>query len=162
MIVFVSGVCGCGKSSIYEYIKDNNLLDDYDLFDMDELENINDYSEDNYNLFYKNCIDKAISKSKKNNIMLFSCINHNDINDLGLDNTRSILITCSNDEIFKRLKNRDKKRNCSDDSFINEQIKYQDWFISNSEYYDGIFDNTSVSLKDVSNDIVEYTKVNFK
>ena len=155
MIVFVSGVCGSGKSTICEYIRKNKLLKDYNLFDMDELENINDYDENTYNLFYKNCIDKAISKSKNNNIMLFSCINHNDLNDLKLDGYRIILITCSNEEIIKRLKNRDKKRNCSDDSFINEQIKYQDWFISNSEYYDLIFDNTDISVREISLKIVD-------
>ena len=153
MIIFVSGVCGSGKSTICEYIKKHKLIKDYSVFDIDELENITNYNEDTYNLFYKNAIDKALSKN--NNIILFSCINHNDIEDLKLDSTRSILITCSNEEITNRLKNRDKNRNCSDDSFINEQIKYQDWFISNSEYYDFIFDNTDISVREISLKIVD-------
>ena len=156
MIVFVSGVCGSGKSTICEYIRKNKLLKDYNLFDMDELENINDYDENTYNLFYKNCIDKAISKSKNNNIMLFSCINHNDLNDLKLDGYRIILITCSNEEITKRLKDRDKKRNCSDDKFIKEQIDYQNWFLSNLDCYDADYDNTLNSIEDISNKIINF------
>ena len=161
MIVFVSGVCGSGKSTICEYIRKHKLIKDYSVFDMDELENINNYNENTYNLFYKNCVDKALEKSKNSNIILFSCINHNDIFDLKLDSSRSILITCSNEEITNRLKNRDKNRNCSDDSFINEQIKYQDWFISNSEYYDLIFDNTNISIREISLKIVDGIENNF-
>lgn len=161
-IVFISGVCGSGKSSICEHIKENKLLDDYNVFDIDDLENINDYNEDNYNDFYKNSIDKAIAKSKDKDIIIFSCINHNDIFDLNLNViTRSILITCSSDELTKRLKNRDKKRNCSDNVFISDQIKYQDWFISNSMYYDYVFDNTNIDVDIISKDICNYVKNEF-
>ena len=162
-IIFISGICGCGKSSICEYIKNNNLFDNYNIYDIDELENVNDYNEDDYNLFYLNSINKAISKSKDKDIIIFSCINHNDLNSIKIDGVsfKILLITCSKDEITKRLKERDKSRNCSDDTFINEQLKYQDWFISNMDYYDGNFDNTSISLKEISENIVEFIKLNF-
>ena len=80
-IVFITGVCGVGKTSIYENIKNSDLKHTYNIFDIDMLENVNDY-KDNYDEFYKSAVDKAIDKSKDKDIILFSCINHNDISNI--------------------------------------------------------------------------------
>ena len=141
-IIFITGVCGVGKTSIYENIKNSDLSHTYSIFDIDNLLNVNDY-KDNYDMFYKNAVEKAIDKSKDKDIILFSCINHNDVENLKLEDcvTRIILITCDNEELKKRLKNRNN--DCSSDEFINEQIKYQEWFINNMDYYDADFNNTN-------------------
>ena len=100
-LVFISAVSGVGKSSTCEYIKNNNLLKDYAIFDIDELENINEYNENTYNLFYENAIKKAIILSKDKNIIIGSCINPNDIEKINMPNEIeayiNILITCSNE-----------------------------------------------------------------
>ena len=135
-IIFITGVSGVGKTFIYENIKDSELKDTYNIFDIDKLVNINDYDSENINNFYKDAIDIAISKSKDKDIILFSCINHNDVEDLKLNNyiTRLVLIVCENDVLEKRLKSRNN--DCSSDEFIRNQINYQNWFISNLDYYD--------------------------
>lgn len=157
-IIFVTGVSGVGKSTIYESIKNSDLKHTYSIFDIDMLENVNDY-KDNYDMFYKDAINKAISESKDKDIILFSCINHNDIVNLKLEDcvTRIILITCDNEELKKRLKNRNN--DCSNDEFINEQIKYQDWFINNMDYYDADYDNTNNSIDDVCDKIIDFLDV---
>lgn len=61
--VMLSGVCEIGKTTISNYIKDNNLLDDYCILDIDDLESVHDYV-DNYSKFYENAIKKADLISK--------------------------------------------------------------------------------------------------
>ncbi len=50
-LIFMSAVSGVGKSVTCDYIKNNNMLEDYVIFDIDELENINEYNSGTYNLF---------------------------------------------------------------------------------------------------------------
>ena len=132
-LIFISAVSGVGKTTTLDYIKDNNLLDNYVIFDIDDLENINNYSSDNYNSFYENAINNAISKSNNKNIIIGSCINPIDIEKINIpkeiENIEMILITCSNEEIDKRLKVRDESRNCSSEEFITTQINYQNYLL---------------------------------
>ena len=157
-IVFITGVCGVGKTSIYENIKNSDLKHTYNIFDIDMLENVNDY-KDNYDEFYKSAVDKAIDKSKDKDIILFSCINHNDISNLKLEDciTRIVLITCDSEELKKRLK--DRNNDCSSDEFINEQIKYQEWFINNLDYYDSDYNNTDGNIDDICDKIIDFLDI---
>ena len=160
-IFFISAVSGVGKSTTCDYIRDNKLLENYVIFDIDELENINEYNNDTYNLFYRNAVTKAIKKSNDKNIIIGSCINPNDINSLNLTeevNINMILITCSNEELTKRLKARDESRNCSSDEFIKAQVDYQNYMINHIDMYDLHIDNTNSSIEMVSSQIVDYIK----
>ena len=160
-LIFISAVSGVGKSTTCNYIKDNGLLENYVIFDIDELENINEYNNDTYNLFYRNAVTKAIKKSNDKNIIISSCINPNDINSLNLSeevNINMILITCSNEELTKRLKARDGSRNCSSDEFIKAQVDYQNYMINHIDMYDLHIDNTNSSIEMVSSQIVDYIK----
>lgn len=160
-LFFISAVSGVGKSTTCNYIKDNRLLENYVIFDIDELENINEYNNDTYNLFYKNAVTKAIEKSNDKNIIIGSCINPNDINNLNLSDEvdiNMVLITCSNEELTKRLKARDESRNCSSDEFIKGEVDYQNYMINHLAMYDLHIDNTNSSIEMVSSQIVDYIK----
>ncbi len=161
-LTFISAVSGVGKSTTCDYIKDNNLLDDYTVFDIDDLENVNEYSSSTYNLFYENAIKNAILKSNNKNIIIGSCINPTDIEKINIpkkiEKVDMILITCSNEEIEKRLKARDKSRNCSSDEFIKEQIDYQNYMIDHLNMYQLHIDNSNCSVERVANQIVNYIK----
>lgn len=161
-IIFVSAVSGCGKSVTCQYIKDNNLLEDYVIYDIDDLENINNYSSNTYNLFYENAIKNAIIKSNGRNIIIGSCINLSDLKKINMPKEvylfENILITCSNDELRKRLKARVKSRNCSSDDYINNQIEYQKYLLKDLALYQLHIDNTNLSISDVANQIVNYIK----
>lgn len=37
-IIFISAVCGGGKSTVCDYIKNNNLLEDYEVFNVEFFE----------------------------------------------------------------------------------------------------------------------------
>lgn len=160
-LIFISAVSGVGKSVTCDYIKNNNLLNDFAIYDIDDLENINDYNADTYNLFYENAIKNAITKSVNRNIIIGSCINFSDlkkINIFGVDSVESILITCLEEELKRRLKMRDKSRNCSSDSYINDQIKYQNYLLKDLDLYQLHIDNTNISVSIVAHKIVNYLK----
>ena len=161
-LIFISAVSGVGKSTTCEYINNNNLLEDYAIFDIDDLENINKYNENTYNIFYENAIKKAIILSKDKNIVIVSCINPNDIEKINMPNEIevyiNILITCSNEELKKRLKARDESRQCSSDDYIDEQINYQNYLLKNIELYQMHIDNTKEIVESVSKKIVDFIK----
>ena len=161
-IVFISGVSGVGKTSICEYIKNNNALKEYTVFDIDDLENINDYNKESYTLFYKNAINKALELSQ-GNIILGCCINPKDIDNINIpSDIKMILITCSNKELENRLKKRDKERNCSSDEFIKSQIDYQDYMLKQLNKYDLHIDNTNKNIEEVTRIIIDYINKNLK
>lgn len=161
-LIFISAVSGVGKSTACDYIKNNNLLEDYAIYDIDDLENINNYNVDSYNLFYENAIKNAIVKAGNRNIIIGSCINPTDISKINIpkeiDLLEMILITCSNEELRKRLKARDKNRNCSSDDYINEQINYQKYMLNHLNLYKLHLDNTNSDVEDIGKQIVNYIK----
>ena len=159
-IVFISGVSGVGKTTICEYIKDK--LDNYIVFDIDDLENVNDYNDNTYDLFYENAIKKAVQKSGDKNIIIGSCINPHDIKNINVLNdidTKMILITCSNEELIKRLKSRNIERNCSSDEFINTQIEYQNYLIKYKNDYQLHIDNTNKTIDSIGSEIEKFLKI---
>ena len=163
-IIFISAVSGVGKSTTCNYIKDNDLLVDYDIYDIDDLANINDYNSNTYNHFYEDAINKAIIKSEKQNIIIASCINPIDIENITIPNNveslEMILVYCSNEELEKRLKARDDNRNCSSDGFIKEQIEYQKYLLEHSNQFQLSIDNTNITVEEVANQIINYLNKN--
>jgi adenylate kinase len=159
-LVFISAVSGVGKSTACEYIKKNNLLKKYEVFDIDDLENINNYNENTYDLFYENAIKKAIILSKDKNIVIGSCINPTDIEKLNIPNEIgsyiNILITCSNEELKKRLKAREKNRQCSSDDYIKGQIDYQNYLLNHIGLYQMHIDNSDDVVENISRTIVNF------
>lgn len=159
-LVFICGVCGVGKTTICNYIKTNNMLNNYSIFDIDDLESIHNYTVDTYNLFYENAIKKAVNNSGDKNIIMASCINPTDIEKIDvsmeIESIKMIVITCSNIAIAKRLKARDLSRNCNSDEFIKEQINYQNWILEHIELYKFHIDNTNQTLKDTALEIISY------
>lgn len=159
-LIFVTGVSGVGKSSVCEYIRGNKLLENYDIYDIDDLENVNEYNNDTYNLFYENAIVKALKKSQGNDIIMASSINPTDIDRIILpkeiEKICMIIITCSNDELYKRLKKRNPERNCGSDLFISNQINYQKWILEHINLYQLHIDNTDSKIAEIANYIMEY------
>ena len=161
-LVFISAVSGVGKSTNCEYIKSNKLLDDYEIFDIDNLENVNDYNENTYHLFYENAIKKAVIQSGNKNIIIGSCINPTDLKKVNIpeeiESYKLVLITCSDSELARRLKERDASRNCGNDEYIKGQIDYQRFMLNHLDLYDFHIDNTNKEVSETSQCIVEFIK----
>ena len=161
-IVFISAVCGVGKSTTCDYIRDNNLLENYAIFDADNLLNVHDY--DQSNLFYEDAIKIASLKSDNKNIILGSCVNPVEIKEISMpddiESMEMVLIYCSNEELERRLKAREKSRNCSSDEFIKGQIEYQNYMLNHSNLFQLCINNTNLDVKDVATQIINYVKEN--
>jgi broad-specificity NMP kinase len=161
-LIFISAVCGVGKSTTCEYIKTNNLLDNYEIFDIDDLVNVHT----NKGNIYENAIKRAIELSNNKDIILGSCVCHAVLEKFNMpqeiESYKCILITCSNEELIKRLKDRDKNRNCSSDEFINGQIEYQNYLLNHSNLFQLHVDNTNTSIEEVANQIVDFVNKKIK
>lgn len=161
-IIFISAVCGVGKSTTCEYIRDNNLLESYAIFDVDDLVNVHEYNQPS--LLYEDAIKSAVLKSDNKNIILCSCVNPVEIKQISMpsdiESIIMILLYCSNKELEQRLKARDASRNCSSDEFIKGQIEYQNYMLNHSDLFKLSIDNTNIDVKDVSTKIVNYINEN--
>ena len=161
-IIFISAVCGVGKSTTIEYMNNNKLLNNYDIFDIDDIINYHEYKNEPPVIFYEAAIRNALVKSKNKNIILGSCVNPVEIKQVkvpdSIDSIEMILLYCSEEELTIRLKERDINRNCSSDEFINGQIEYQKYMIDHSGLFQLKIDNTNINVKDVSKQIVDYIK----
>lgn len=159
-VFFLSAVSGVGKTTTCHYIENNNLLKNYSIFDIDELENINEYNSDTYTSFYENALKKAVLKSKNENILIGSCINPTDIKKIKMPeeitSLEMILIFCSSEELERRLKKRDKERNCSSDEFIQRQIEYQNFMLNHLDLYRLYLDNSNCDVNEIAIQIVNY------
>lgn len=158
-LILISAVCGIGKSTTCEYLKNNNLLEEFAIYDIDDLVNVHEYNSNN--LLYEDAIKIALINSKDKNVILGFCLNPINLKELNIPNDldiKMILLYCSNDELYKRLKDRDASRNCSSDEFINGQIEYQNYMINHIDMFDYSIDNTNISVNDVSKQIVKYIK----
>lgn len=161
-LIFITAVSGVGKSTVCDYIKNSQKLDYYEVFDIDDLENVHDYTDDTYNLFYENAIKRALEKSGDKNIMMASSINPTDIDRVNLpeeiEDVYMIAITCSNEELYKRLKARDYNRNCWSDDFIRNHQKYQQWILEHVDLYDLQIDNSNCDVAETADSIIDYIK----
>ena len=161
-IIFLSSVCGVGKSTVCDYLKANNLLDEYVIFDADELLNIHDYN-DNIK-FYEDIIKEAIKKSGDKNILLASCINPVEIERINMpddiESKEMILLYCSSIDLTNRLTNRDPSRNCSSDEFIKGQIEYQNYMLNHASLFGLVIDNTNESISDTAINITKFIEEN--
>lgn len=157
-IIFISAVCGVGKSATCDYIKNNSLLNDYAVFDIDDLVNVHEYNQNN--LLYEDAIKKALLNSENKNVILGSCVNPVELKELNLssdiESIEMVLLYCSNEELKRRLKARDKERNCSSDEFINGQIEYQNYMINHKDLFELCIDNTNSSVEDTAKEIINY------
>lgn len=163
-VIFLSSVCGVGKSTTCDYIRDNNLLKDYSIFDVDNLLNVHDY--DQSNLFYEDAIKVASLKSGDKNIIIGSCVNPVEIEQINIpsdiESKKMILLYCSTEELERRLKARNESRNCGSDEFIKGQVEYQNYMLAHSNLFQLIIDNTNFSIEEVANQIAEFIKENDK
>ena len=161
-IVFISAVCGVGKSTTLDYIKQNNLIHGCDIFDIDDLINIHEYENEKPTTVYSAAVEKAVSQSTNKNIIIGSCANPVEMKQVNIPNSAKsiemILIYCSNEELIKRLKARDENRNCGSDEFINGQIEYQKYMLDHSDLFKLKIDNTNIDVSEVSNRIVDYIR----
>ncbi len=160
ILVLVCAACGIGKSTLIDYLRDNNLINGFCAVDTDEVGlNWWDYADtDNPDLYTTDSIKEAIKMSKENHLIFGSCLNPLTLFEKidipsEVKNIYMIALTCSPDEITTRLKARDPERMCSDDAFIQAQINYNDWFLRNANKFQLHIDNSNKTVQEAASEV---------
>lgn len=164
-LVVLCSACGIGKSTIKDYFCDNNLLDNYMAIDTDDVGlNWWDYANsDSPHKYSEDSLKIAVTMAKEKSLLFVTCMNPIDFYPtisipLEISQTYFISMTCSDEEITKRLKARPAERMCGSNEFIEQQIGYNEWFLNNRGKFQFSIDNTKQSIKETATAIAEYIK----
>lgn len=67
-------------------------------------------------------------------------------------------MTCSDDEITRRLRARPAERMCGSDEFIAGQIQYNNWFKENAGKFQLCIDNTDLTIDETVEEIARFAR----
>lgn len=161
-LVILTAACGVGKSTIKDELKTRNMLKDFACIDTDEV-GINwwDYGMENKMKFNDDCLMEAVRQAEGKHLLFSTCLNPFDFYDTvtlppEITSTFFIAMTCSDEEITKRLKARPAERMCGDDEFIKGQIEYLNWFRKNKGKFQLYIDNTGMMIGETAGKIAEF------
>lgn len=164
-LVVLSAACGVGKSTIKNSLNESNILDNYVCVDTDEV-GINwwDYAgTGNEARFSDDCLLEAVRMSNDKNLLFVTCMNPYDFYGVvnipqSITSTFFIGMTCSDEEITRRLKARPEERMCGSDEFIAGQIQYNNWFKKNVGKFQFYIDNTDKTVNETAAEIATFVK----
>lgn len=162
-LVIISAACGVGKSTMKDALSESGLLGNYACIDTDEV-GINwwDYAgTENESKFSDDCLAEAVKMAGDKNLLFVTCLNPIDYYakitvPQEITSTFFIGMTCSSEEITKRLKARPAERMCGSDEFIAGQIEYNDWFVRNAGKFQLYIDNTGMTVEETAQRIAEF------
>ncbi len=152
-LVVLCSACGGGKSTIKDALNEYRTLTNWACIDTDEV-GVNwwDYAgTDNESEYSDVCLAEAVRMSDDKNLLFVTCMNPIDFYGKvnipqSITSTFFIGMTCSDEEITKRLKARPAERMCGSDEFIADQIEYNSWFVENSGKFQFYIDNTNQTV----------------
>ncbi len=161
-LVILTAACGVGKSTIKAELKVKGRLGGYACIDTDEV-GINwwDYGMEKKNQFHEACLTEAVRRANGKNLLFATCLNPIDFYENvnipeEITSTFFIAMTCSDEEVTKRLKARPSERMCGDDEFIKGQINYLNWYRKNKGKFPLYIDNTGMTISDTANGIADF------
>lgn len=164
-LVVLCAACGVGKSTIAEALNESNILDNYVCIDSDQVDiNWWDYAgTENEAKFSDDCLAEAVRRSGDKNLFFVTCMNPYDyygVVNIPQDITSTFFIgmTCSDEEVTKRLKARPAERMCGSDEFIAGQIEYNSWFKKNAGKFQFYIDNTDQTVDKTVEEIMGFLK----
>ena len=162
-LIILSAACGVGKSTIKDELNKSNVLENYVCIDTDEV-GINwwDYAgTENEAKFSDDCLAEAVRMSEGKNLFFVTCMNPYDFYGKvnipqDIEATFFVGMTCSDEEITKRLKARPEERKCGSDEFIAGQIQYNNWFKKNAGKFQFYIDNTNKTIMETAEEIAKF------
>lgn len=164
-LILLCAACGVGKSTIKDELAQSCISDNYVCIDTDEV-GINwwDYAGTERESEYSDyCLAEAVKMSGDKNLLFVTCMNPYDFFGkckLPQEITSAFYIgmSCSDEEITKRLKARPAERMCGSDEFIADQIEYNEWFKDNSNKFQLFIDNTNMTVEETAAQIADFIK----
>jgi len=166
VLVVLSAACGVGKSTVKDALNQGKLSDSWTCIDTDEV-GVNwwDYAgTENESAFSDKCLEEAVKLSGNRNLLFVTCLNPCDFYKVtripeAVASTYFIGMTCSNEEITKRLKARPAERMCGSNAFISDQVQYNNWYRKNSGKFQYFIDNTDMTIDETANKIAAFINV---
>lgn len=164
-LVVLSAACGVGKSTIKDELNESKILGNWVCIDTDEV-GINwwDYEgTENEAKFSEDCLAEAVKISNDKNLLFVTCMNPSDFYGAinipqNITSTFFIAMTCSDEEIIRRLKARPEERMCGSDEFISGQIQYNAWFKKNAGKFQFYIDNTDKTVGKTAEAIMSFVR----
>lgn len=164
-LVVLSAACGVGKTTVKDELNTRRILDHWVCVDTDEV-GINwwDYEgTENATKYCEDCLAEAVRISDDKNLLFVTCANPYDFYGAvhipqNITSTFFIGMTCSDEEITRRLKARPGERMCGSDEFITGQIQYNAWFKKNAGKFQFYVDNTDQTVDETVRAIVSFVK----
>ena len=163
-LVILSAACGVGKSTIKNALNELDLLPDFACIDSDEVR-LNWWTykgtprEQDYT---KDCIARAFELAGEKDLLFGSCndpISFFERVPLPENLTVGYIgMSCSDEEVRRRLLARPPERMCGEESFILSQIEYNNWIRTHAELYDLSFDNTSMTVAEAAEAVAAFAK----
>lgn len=165
-LVILTAPCGVGKSTIREIIAERNQLPDFACIDTDAVGlNWHSYKgTDHENQYQTDCLKRAYEIAGDKNIFFVSAgmnpPNFYNLVDLPecIGQTFFIGMTCSDEEITKRLKARPAERRTDSDDFIKSQHEYSAWFKRSKGKFQLFIDNTNQTVEETAQIIENFVK----
>lgn len=162
-LVILSAACGVGKTTIQNALRDLNLLPGYACLGSDEM-GINwwDYAGTPHEADYtKDCLAAAIKQADGLPLVFCACVAPPDFRKMRPDfpeisSVRHIGMTCSDEEVRRRLLARPPERMCGDEAFILSQIEYNQWIRKHPNEYAFSLDNTPYSIEETAKIIADF------
>lgn len=162
-LVVLSAACGVGKTTIKEELHAKKMLKNFACMDTDQV-GINwwDYAgTEQEDKFSEDCLIEAVKQAAGKNLLFSSCMNPFDFYGkvhipLEITSTFFIAMTCSDEEIRKRLKARPMECRCGDEEFIKAQMDYNNWFRKNKGKFPFYIDNTAMTIGRTAEKIADF------
>ena len=160
-LVLVCASCGVGKSSVIEYINKIKPSLNFIFTEADKLGlNCWDYVNNNERSYYEDCLIKVFEIAEDKNVLYASCINPIEYSEkvkrIPEVKTYFIALTCSDEELRRRLLTRPKERMCDSEEFIQSQITYNNWFKNNLDKFDLYLDTSTQSIEETVKSIISF------
>jgi chloramphenicol 3-O-phosphotransferase len=163
-LILLSAACGVGKSTVKNALNDLNLLPDFACIDSDEVKlNWWTYKDTPREKDYtKDCLARAFELAGDKHLLFGTCndpLSFFERITLPADVTaRYIGMTCSDDEVRRRLLARPPERMCGEESFILSQIDYNGWIRSHAHLYDFFLDNTELTVAEAARLVASFAE----
>jgi hypothetical protein len=169
-LLIVSGASGAGKSSVCNYLLgqfQQAVLLDSDILWWAEFDTPETNFRDYFETWLRMC--KNISQSGRPVVLfgsgpgvpenLENCIERRYFSEI-----HYLALVCSDEVLLERLKERPKWRGTRDQALIEEQIRFNQWFMdySSSDNQPSItlLDTTHISLEETANEVEDWIREN--
>ena len=163
-LVILSAACGVGKSTVKNALNELVLLPGFACIDSDEVRlNWWNYAGTPREKEYTaDCLARAFELAGERHLLFGSCCAPTDFHTrIRLPADVSLLyisMTCTDNEVRRRLLARPPERMCSDEAFIASQIDYNDWIRRHAHMYDLQLDNSEMTVAETAETVAAFVR----